>query len=289
MQVIINGLITGLTMALLGLAFTLVYLPTRVFHLALGGVYMSVPFVAWACLHEGWPWYFASGAGILAGVVLSLACEVLNHAPLERRNASSGAHLLSSLGIQIVIVQTVVMIWGNQPKVLRMGLDSYVTVVGLVFTRAQLVEAATGLVLLGGFFVWLGFSNLGLQLRGLADNPVEMALRGYNVRRLRLLAFGTSGLLASTAALAVSFDAGFDPHIGLPVLLLAVVAMVIGGRQSFVGPVVGGVLLGFVRSEAVWFLSARWQEPLTFLLLAVFLLLRPEGLLARKGRLEAGA
>jgi branched-chain amino acid transport system permease protein len=101
------------------------------------------------------------------------------------------------------------------------------------------------------------------------------------------LAFGVSGFLAAIAALLTAYDVGFDPHGGLIALLLAVVAVIVGGQQSFVGPVVGGILLGVARSEVVWFLSARWQDAVAFGLLALFLFVRPHGLIGREKRLEA--
>jgi branched-chain amino acid transport system permease protein len=120
----------------------------------------------------------------------------------------------------------------------------------------------------------------------MADNPVQLALHGHNIRRLRLLAFAIAGFLATISALAVANDVGFDPHGGLPVLLLAIVAMIIGGNTSFLAPVLGGLLLGITRAFVVWFLSARWQDAVVFLLLALFLLFRPHGILGRKLRLE---
>ena len=59
------------------------------------------------------------------------------------------------------------------------------------------------------------------------------------------------------------------------------------GKARFSGPVLGAVLLGLLRAEVVWYGSARWQDAATFALLAVFLLLRPQGLLGHKTRLEA--
>ena len=80
---------------------------------------------------------------------------------------------------------------------------------------------------------------------------------------------------------------GFDPNTGLHAVLLAVVAMIIGGRGSFVGPVVGGLLLGIVRAQVVWHWSARWQEAVTFAMLAFVRLLLPHVLLGQRTRLEA--
>jgi len=287
MQTVLNGLISGLAIAVIALAFTIVYLPTRVFHVALGAVYACVPFVVWAGTRSGWPWYATVLLALLVGTLISILCEFLNHGRLEHKNASSSAHLVSSLGIYILLIQAISLTWGNDSKVLRIGLDSVFEFGDLILTGAQILSLVVSLFLLIGFYLWLRFTNLGLQFRGLADNPAEMALRGYNIRRLRLLAFAVSGFMGSGVSLIMAFDLGFDPYSGLHMLILAVVAMIIGGRQSFAGPVVGGVSLGVMRFGVVWYMSAQWQETSTFLLLGGFLLLRPRGIFGQKDRLEA--
>lgn len=287
MQIVFIGILTGLTIALLGLAFTVVHLSTRVFHIALAGVYTFVPFVAWWALGHGWPWYLATALGILVGVALSLSCEYLNHAPLERAGASSGSHLISSLGIYIVLVQLVSLLWGDEPRMLRSEAPSATHLWLFSFTRSQLLILIVGAVMLAAFYAWLRLSSMGLRFRAMADNPVEVALRGHSIKRLRLLAFGISGLLASGGSLLVAYDLGFDPHGGLVAVLLGVVAAVIGGRGSFLGPVIGGLLLGLIRTEVVSLGSARWQEAVTFLVLGLFLYVRPNGLLGRDVTLES--
>ncbi len=287
MQVAINGLISGLSIATLATAFSVVYLPTRVFHIALAGIYALAPYVAFACLKSGLAWWLAVLAAILVTLAVSLLCEIANHRPLESKGASSGVHLVSSIGIQIVIVQIIALVWGNQAKVLRTEAEQVFRVGDLILTLSQLTEAGIAALVLGSFLLWLRHSRLGLQFRALADNPTELALRGYNISRLRLLAFGISGVLVGVISLCDGFDVGFDPYAGMHAFLLAVVAMILGGRNTFLGPVLGGILLGLSRSEVVWFLSANWQEAITFLLLTTFLLLRPYGLAGRKNRLEA--
>jgi branched-chain amino acid transport system permease protein len=287
MQILVNGLISGLILAVLALGFTAVYLPLKIFYLALGAVYTIVPFLVWGMMQAGWPWYLASVVAIGVGIGISLSCEWLNHSRLERQGASSGAHLISSLGIYIVVVQTVAMTWGNETKVLRAGLDGVLQLGGVTVTYAQVTGAIVSVVMLGGFLLWLQYSQLGLKFRAVADNAREFALRGYNVDRLRLLAFGLAGGMAGVSSLLVAYDIGFDPNGGLAAVLLAVVAVIIGGQRSFWGPICGGILLGVVRSQVVWFLSARWQEAVTFAILALFLFLRPQGLFGQKMRLEA--
>jgi len=287
MQIIANGLIAGLTIVVLALAFVVVYLPTRVFHLALGGVYAIVPFIAWSCWQARWSWYCPITVAIITGVLISLAGELFNHAPLELKQASWGAHLVSSLGIYIIIVQIVALIWGQESKFLRTGIDRVTAIGNIRLTQTQIVGAVVCVGAIALFYLWLKWSNLGLQFRGMADNPKQFALQGYNILQLRRIAFGISGFLGAIASLLVAYDVGFDPNTGLVAVLLAVVAALIGGRQSFWGPLIGGILLGIIRSQAVWLLDARWQDAITFMILAIFLYVRPNGILGHKSRLES--
>lgn len=287
MQVLINGLISGLSIALLALAFQLVYLPTKVFHIGMGAIYAAAPFFAWACVQAGAPLWLGLIVGVVGAMMLSVSAELINHGPIERRLGSFTAHFIASLGFYIIVVQALALIWGNEPKLLRAGTDQVFFLGDVVVTETQLWKAGCSLLILTVFFLWLRFTKIGLQLRGLADNPGELALRGYNIRRLRLLSFGLSGAIVAAVALLEARDSGFWTHVGLQVLLLAIVAAIIGGRGTLIGPAIGGLLLGVMRHEIEWQVSARWVEVATFLVLAAFLLLRPNGIIVRKARLEA--
>lgn len=289
MQIVLNGFISGLAIALLAVAFQMVYLPTRVFFVGLAGLYSLAPFIYLAGQEIFGCWEGSVMLSLAVVVTLSLLFEWANHAPLTRKGASDGAHLISSLGIYIVLVQVVAIIWGNDTKTLRTGLDPTVQFFGGILTQSQLLMAGVTCVLLLGFLAMLRASGIGLRLRALADNPIQFALYGYNVDIHRLIAFGLAGLFATAASLLTAYDIGFDPHTGLRAVLLAVVAVIIGGRTSFVGPIIGGVLLGLIRAQVVWHFSARWQEAVTFAVLAFFLLVRPQGLFGQKTRVEASA
>ncbi len=287
LQILLNGLISGLVMALLGLSFTLTSLPTRVFHVALSGVYTLAPFVVWSVGKMPWHPVWGIALSLTVGAGSSMLCEALNHWRLERNNAPAGLHLVSSLGISIVIIQIVAMVWGNETHLLREGIDHVALFGTLRLTHSQIIAGTVSAAILLTFAVWLNNSHLGLRFRALADNPVQMALFGHNVRMLRLLAFSLSGLLASVAALLSAYDIGFDAHGGLHALLLGVVAVIVGGGGAWFGPLLAGVILGICRALVVWQFSARWQDAATFAFLVAVLFLRPQGLLGRRLRMEA--
>jgi len=289
MQIIINGLISGSAIALLAVAFQMVYLPTRVFFLGLAGLYSLTPYLLMASRQAGLPDTIGIPATTAAVVVMALLCEWLNHARLARKGASEGVHLISSLGIYILTVQIIAMVWGNNTHSLRTETNSMLRLGQVILTKPQLFIVAATLILLPLLWITLRQSSIGVRLRALADNPSRLGLLGYNLGNYRLLAFGFAGVFAAASSLLSANDLGFDPYSGLDAVLIAVVAVIIGGRFSFFGPAVGGLLLGVIRAQVVWQYSARWQEAVTFAVLAIFLLFRPEGLRGSKTRLEAAA
>lgn len=282
MQALINGFVNGLAIALLAIAFNAVYLPTHVFAIAIGGIYAAVPFITWQILRWAPHWPAAVFTGLVIGMAMSALMELLNHWPLERRRASGSVHLLTSIGISIVIVSAIVLIWGNDTKTFRQEAGAVFFWHGILIADSQLLIVLVSLSVLLLFHLWLRYSSLGLLFRALADNPVALALQGYNIRRLRLLAFAMSGVLCSVSSLLVAYDVGFDPHVGLSAVLLAIVAVIVGGRTLLIGPVLGGVILGCLRGQVIWYLSAPWQEAVTFAILVLFLFLRPQGIAARR-------
>ncbi len=286
MQILINGFLQGVLIGGLGLAFALVYRTTRVFHLALGGLYALAPFVLLACLTTGLPIGFSIGVVLIVSILLALSLEETIHWPFARKRAPTEVHLIGSLGAYLILVQSIALIWGNENRVLRSGVDTTWSFLEITLAQAQLLGAALTLLAVIALSAWLSLANRGLELRALADNPVLVSLLGRNVRALRRWVFGLSAALAATVAMAQAWDVGFDPHVGLNAVLLGMVAMIIGGTGSFIGPFIGGILLGVLRAEVVWFGSARWQEAVTFILLGLFLFFRPQGIFARRVRLE---
>jgi branched-chain amino acid transport system permease protein len=289
MQVILNGIISGSLIALFAVAFQTVYLPSRVFFIGLAGIYTLAPFIAQSALSHGLSWPVAAVGAVVSCICVSLLFEWLNHAPLARKGGSGGAHMISSLGLYMIIVQSVAMIWGHETRSLRTTLDAGHIVFGVSIFQSQWVSLAVSICLLSLFAGFLMHSGIGLRLRALADNPTQFALTGHNIDRHRGFAFALAGGFAAAASLATAYDIGFDPYVGLHALLLAVVAVMIGGRGTFFGPVLGALILGILRTQVVWHWPGQWQEAATFGLLGVFLLLRPQGVVGKKARLEAAS
>ena len=286
MQILVNGLLQGVLFGTLGVAFALVYRTTQVFHIALGGIYALAPYLLMSAITAGLPIWGATALAVFGSAIMGLLIEESVHWPLTCKRAPGEVHLIGSLGAYLVIVQIIALVWGNETQVLRVDMDKTWIIGEIYLAQAQLMGPLATFAASGALFFWLRSANRGLELRALADNPVLVSLLGRNVRALRRWIFGLSGALAATSAVALAWDVGFDPHGGLKIVLLGMVAMIIGGTGSFVAPLIGGLLLGILRAEVVWLISSQWEEAITFLLLGLFLFFRPQGIFARKIRLE---
>lgn len=286
MQIFLNGLLQGILFGAIGVAFALVYRTTKVFHLALGGIGALAPYIGLSIIAAGLPGWVAVAFAVFAAACIGVLIDESIHWPFSRKRAPAAVHLIASLGAYLVIVQCIALIWGNETQALRIGVDQTWTALGITLAQTQVLGPALTLTATVALFVWLNVAGRGLELRALADNPVLVALLGRNVRALRRWVFGLSAALAASVSIAQAWDVGFDPHVGLKAVLLGMVSMIIGGSGSFVGPFVGGVLLGVIRAEVVWFGSARWEDAVTFAILALSLFFRPQGIFAQRLRME---
>lgn len=294
-QILINGLITGLLYSLAALGFSLIYGGTRVFHLAHGAVYTAAAylFLTWLLLWKGatggsgWVSYLA--AGFLTLVSVSLLAALIEKAvyfPLFAREAPPLVNFISSLGLYIAAVNLIALCFGNEIKSLRPEGTPATYIGGVVITRVQTIQfVVPALVLLLALTV-LRKTALGRNIRALSDNPTLASVFGLDPKKIRLSIVVMGSVLAAVASVLQALDVGMDPQMGLSVVLTAAVATIIGGANSFLSPVLAALFLGVAQNSAVWLISARWQDALTFVALMLILLARHEGVFAARLRTE---
>ena len=103
MQILLNGLCNGMVIALLAIAYTVVYVPTRIFYISLAGIYVGCAYLTWQMTNMGFSATEAIALSVCAGAVISILCELLNHRILVKHKASHGSHMISSLGIYMIV------------------------------------------------------------------------------------------------------------------------------------------------------------------------------------------
>lgn len=286
-QLLANGLVNGCLYAILAVSFGLIYNTTRTLHVAHGGAYTAGAYFCYLFLVQlNSPLWAAIGLAVLLSAALGVAMEIIVYAPLARRGGSPLVAFLSSLGVYVAIVNIVALFFGNETKVLRPGIEKAYHFGSVTLTSTQLAQVLVALVLLPAFVLFLRHTIWGRVIRAVRDNQTLASVIGINVQSARIGVFALGSGMAGLAAVLAALNIGIDPQVGMPALLTAAVALIVGGVGTFEGPVLGGFLLGFLQSLMVWKFSARWTDTLTFVVLILVLVFRPSGIAGRRLRLE---
>ncbi len=286
-QFVANGIVVGCIYALMALGFGIIYKTAKVFHIAHGIVYTASAYILYtANILLGLNVFISFVISIVVAAFLGIAIEKFVYLPLFKKGAPLSISLISSLGVYIFLVNLIAMIYGNETKVLRPGIEKTYQVADVILTRIQILEVIAFLVLFSMFFLFLKKSKLGKSIEALSNNPTLATVIGMNVSKIRSYVFGIGSLFAGVAANLVALDVGIDPNIGFSAVLTSSVVVIISGTEKFENAALGAFIIGLIQNLVVWQISARWQDAITFIMLIIFLLLRPQGILGRKTRLE---
>jgi branched-chain amino acid transport system permease protein len=198
--------------------------------------------------------------------------------------------VIVTIGLLIAINGVVLWVWGGEPRALQspFGNDVY-DIRGVVITENDIgtIVVAFGIVLL--LWALFQFTKIGLAIRAAAVNPHEARLVGVRVTWMLALGWGLAATLGAVAGMLTAPTVGLDPNMMQAVLIYAFAAAVLGGIDSPVGAVIGGLLLGVLLNMLSylaqydvfdWF-SEELRLPMALLLILVVLLVKPSGLFGR--------
>ncbi len=283
-QLLINGLVLGARYSVVALGFALILKATKLFHFAHGAVFVVALYVLYLgseTLHLPLALAAVLSAAVAAGVGYLIERGI--NEPLRKRGASSMTLVVASLGILIVLQNLVLLIWG--PNAQRVGDFSFAPlfqVGGVSLTSIDLITlvVSIGVCLLALWF--LRRSKFGLELLAVSSNQERARLLGISPARVYRSVFAIASGLLVVPALLVAVENGVRPDQATDTVLIASIAAIVGGIGSVGGAVIGSFIIGIAESIAVWGFSSEWQETIAFVVLIVFILIRPTGLAGRR-------
>lgn len=285
LQFIINGFITGILYSLCAIGFALVYNTTRIFHMAAAALYVVAAYslyYAYNIINLSLPLSVFFAVAVTS--LFSLGSEWIVYRPLYKKKSSLNVVMISSIGLMTILVNAVAMFFGNETKVIDNSIQQTYNCEGVIITTPQMIQLLVGSAAIIGFMFLLKFSKLGLQTRALSCNDTLFRTMGYSIKNTRLKVFALSGVFLALASSLTVYDIGMDPHMGMSVMINAMVAMIIGGVGRLNACVLGGLTLGVLQSLVVFHFDSNWQNAITFLVLILFLFLRPQGFIGYKKR-----
>lgn len=283
LQLLVRGLITGSIYALLGVSWGIIYNTTRTFHFAHGFVYAISAYVILLSIDLfSLPLVLSVLIGLGAAAAAGCAMEYFVYLPMRRKYAAQLPIFLSSLGVMFAGQSMIHLVIGPDSRPMHVFSEKIFFLGPVVFTNKELVAFVGACLLIALLFAFLRMTKAGMMIRAVSSNPEKAIFIGIDSRKVFVAVFGIGSLLAGAAAFLVTLDTPATPYIGLQAILMSFIVVFLGGVGSLGGAVIGGVLLGVVESLVILVLPTEYKIVVTFFILFMVILFKPEGLMGEK-------
>lgn len=282
-QLILNSIIAGAIYSMVALGFNLIYGTTKFFNLAHGVLAAVGGYVVFYLTKNlGLGLIVSSIIGILVAGLTGYLLDKSIFRALRLRKASGMVFLVASLGIMTALQAIIAIIFSSQFQTLSAG-DSFKVyeVFGGVITQVQVIILGLGLLIMITLALVLKYTRFGKAVRAISDDEEVSKIVGINTNKIIGYVFFIGSAIAGLSGILVGLDTGIEPTMGLSLLLKGVIASIIGGIGNVYGGVLGAFLLGFVENFGIWKISGEWKDAISFGLLLIFLLFRPQGIIKK--------
>lgn len=280
LQLSFQGIALGMVYALIALGFVIMIKGSNTFNFAHGdfvalGAYLVFAFMA----------HMPYGIAFLLAVIITVAVSLLVERFLLRSLLDKGlvTVVLATLGISSMVHAVILMIWGVGTKGSAGPVGSGTTTLGgVILPWAGITTIAVSIVIMVALVAFFRFTSYGLALRATASHQEAALAQGININRMFALSFAIAAFLAVVASIFLaSFPRVVAPSVGL-LALVAIPAIVIGGMDSLVGAVIGGLIVGLIQVLGSGYLTdfggGKFHEVLPYIVMLIVLVVRPYGL-----------
>ena len=279
-QQVVSGLASGGIYGSLALALVLIHRSTGVLNFAQGELATLSAFICWSLIDHGWAFWPAFGATIVLSFLGGAAIQQTLIRPIQ--DGPVLGVVILTIGLLIAVNGLMTWIWGGAAKQFAGPFSTApINVGGVAFSKQDIGVIVISLVSV--LLIWLLFARtkLGLGLRAAAVNPAEARLTGVRVPMMLAVGWGLAAVLGAVAGVLAAPSLFLEPNMMQTVLLYAFAAAVLGGMDSPLGAVIGGLVLGVLLNLVGTYVHWVGGELRLAVALAVILgvlIVRPAGL-----------
>ena len=280
-----NGIMIGLMYALIALGFVLIYKATDAINFAQGEFVMFAGFLAAVAAEMvGAPFWLSALVAIAGMIALGFGLERIVLRPLIGRPVI--AVVMATIGLAAVLRGTAVMAFGAGTRAIVMPVSDEPFELGpIMLPPVQLVGAGVSLVFLAAFTWFFLKSRTGIAMRAVADSQQVAMAMGINVRRYFALAWAMAGVVSALGGVVWGTMLGVDNQLAL-VGLKVFPVVILGGLDSVMGAVIGGLIVGIVENFAAGYfdpiVGGGTKDFAPYVLMILVLMIRPEGIFGRR-------
>lgn len=281
-ELLITGLLRGGIYALMAIGLSLVFGVMNIPQFAHGEFYMLGAYVAYYVFHKLGlsPLSAIMGAatsGFIAGVIVERAIFY----PLRRRERRRWIlhTFLLTVGISFVLQNGAQALWGaNYLGITQYWAGSLPLGTSMAISLDRIVSFVIAITTILGFWLFLGYTNLGRAIRAVAQNETGAMLVGIDLDQIRTLSFALSTMLAAIAGASLLSMNPAHPTMGTEALYKSWCVVILSGLGNVGGAIPGGFLIGILETFSYYAFGSGWQDVASLSLIILVLLFKPSGL-----------
>ena len=282
-QQLANSIALGGAYALMSLGFGLIFGVLDLIHWSYGDVMVVGAYIALTLLASATHSFVVVLVVVVAATTaVGLLVELVNFHSL--RNKAHMPILIASLGVAVILQNTVLAIWGPARMVFKVEVPiPAVALLGIRLSGARVLSLFLSVVAMVGLDFLLRRTRFGMAIRATILDRDAATLMGINRRFILVSTFGLGSALSGVAMLLLGAMYGVVyPLQGNLIGLLVFAAVMIGGLGSIPGAVLGGFIIGFSQTLGAAYVSLKYSQAITMSLLVLMLILRPTGFLGKQ-------
>ncbi|MFZ1171067.1 branched-chain amino acid ABC transporter permease [Bradyrhizobium sp.] len=276
-QALLNGLVSGLLIALPAIALSLTYGILNFANFSIGAMITTGAYLAYMFNASlGAPIVVAAPAAAIGLALVAIAIQ--RGVYRQIRNADHVTLLVASMGVAFVLENVLRFFYGSDVRTLDVPVARPLLWNGLRLNHEQLIIAVVALSAMVVVAFILKRTRLGRAMRAISDDPDLAEVRGIGHARTVDWTWAISGALTALAGILIALDGVVDPTMGTNYLVSVFAAAVIGGIGNPFGAVAGALIIGLVEETSALAVSTTYRQGVSFAVLVLVLLLRPQGL-----------
>ncbi len=283
-QLILNGIIAGAIYALVASGFSLIYSVTKFMHFAHGAVLAAAAYFLYTfAVQAGIHFWIAVPLTLICTCALGEAMNRFTYKTLRKRKASGAVLLIASIALMTLVNALILAIWGADVKTIK-TINPVYDIIGARITQIQVAIIIVAVLLLIVLWFLMKRTRLGKAMRAVSDNKDIAQTVGINPEKIYTATFIIGSFLAGVAGILIGLEQNIFPQMGVSLIIKGFTGAVIGSLSSVPGAVLGSVILGLAENIGIWWLPTGYKDAIAFVLLFIFLLFKPSGLLGGKTR-----
>jgi branched-chain amino acid transport system permease protein len=273
---IVNGLIWGLILALVALGLSLIYGILGIINIAHASLYMLGAVLTWTIVQYGGNFWISLA---IVPLVIGAFGALVERVILQRTLADFNLSILATVGLLMVLQDLVLAIFGGDLLRVESPIDGAVSLLGVYYPTYRICVAIFALVLIGGTWLLLYRTRLGIWIRAVRQDRQMATAIGIPVPLVFALTVGFGSAMAGLAGVLAAPIVVVEYQMGLKLLAIAFIIVVVGGFGSLPGSVLTAILIGCLDGALTSVMDATNARIAVLVIMSAFVLWRPDGLL----------